>query len=168
VTSRYTSANPTERARDGVGRRLLALPETNVSIFAFLLNYPWEFLQVPFFAGMAEATHWDAVLFCSRAAAGDVVIMLVAFWSVALATRSREWIRRPTRMHVIAFAGVGVVITLLFEWIATDILNRWQYSTLMPTLPVIGTGLTPVLQWILLPPLAVWFVHRQLRCTSSR
>jgi hypothetical protein len=32
----------------------------------------------------------------------------------------------------------------------------------MPTLPVLGTGLLPLLQWIFLPPLIAWFVHRQL------
>jgi uncharacterized protein YacL len=136
------------------------LPEVNVAIFAFLLNYPWEFLQVPFFAGMAEAPHWDAVLFCSWATLGDVVIMLVAFWTVAAVARSRHWILRPSTAQILGFIGVGLLITLVFEWLATEVLDRWQYAEIMPTLPVIGTGLTPVLQWILLPPLTVWFVRR--------
>jgi hypothetical protein len=29
----------------GVGPGIMALPEVNVAIFAFLLNYPWEFLS---------------------------------------------------------------------------------------------------------------------------
>ena len=53
-------------------RPLLATPEFNVALFAFLLNFPWEFLQVPFFAEMPTMAHWDAVLFCARATLGDV------------------------------------------------------------------------------------------------
>jgi hypothetical protein len=133
-----------------------------LTIFAFLLNYPWEFLQVPFFAGMADAPHWDAVLFCSWAALGDVVIMLVAFWAVAVVVRSRKWVLRPDVAQVLGFVGVGLLFTVVFEWLATEVLNRWQYAEIMPTIPVLGTGLTPVLQWILLPPLTVWFVRRQI------
>ncbi len=28
-------------------RAILDQPELNIAIFAFLLNYPWEFLQIP-------------------------------------------------------------------------------------------------------------------------
>ena len=33
-------------------RGLTYLPEFNIVIFALLLNFPWEFLQVPFYGGM--------------------------------------------------------------------------------------------------------------------
>ena len=66
--------------------RLLDTPEFNIALFAFLLNLPWEFWQVPFFAGM-------------------------------------------------------------------------------PRLPLLGTGMLPVLQWIVIPPLVLWFVKRQVGCT---
>jgi hypothetical protein len=32
----------------------------------------------------------------------------------------------------------------------------------MPRLPVIGTGLLPLLQWLVIPPLVLWFVRRQI------
>ena len=91
-------------------RRFVDTPEFNVAIFGFLLNYPWEFLQVPFFAGMARADHWPAVQFCTRATLGDAVIALIAFWTVA-SFRSRSWILDPSRGQVIAFTAVGLVIT---------------------------------------------------------
>lgn len=61
-----------------------------------------------------------------------------------------------------AFTLLGVGITIAAEWLFTEVWSRWSYAELMPTLPVLGTGLTPVLQWLLLPPVIVWFVHRQL------
>lgn len=143
-------------------RCILEAPELNIGAFAFLLNYPWEFLQVPFFAGMADAPHWPAVLFCSRAAVGDAGIAVAAFWSVAVAVRRRSWVVNPTTGQVLGFVAAGLVITVILEWLGTGVWNRWQYAAIMPTLPVLGTGMIPVLQWSVLPPLVVWFVRRQL------
>jgi len=72
------------------------LPEFNVAVFALLLNYPWEFSQVPLFAGMADAPHWDAIRICAIATLGDIVIMLIAYWLVAVIARSRFWFAAPT------------------------------------------------------------------------
>lgn len=141
---------------------VLDLPELNVAVFAFLLNYPWEFLQVPFFAGMATAPHWEAIKFCSWATLGDAGIALVAFWVVAAAVRSRAWILEPSLRAVLGFVAVGVTITVAFEWLATEVLHRWAYEPSMPILPLLETGLLPVLQWIILPPMIVWFVRRQI------
>lgn len=142
--------------------RILEIPEVNIGIFAFLLNYPWEFLQVPFFAGMAAAPHWPAVLFCTRAAAGDAAIAVAAYWIVAAMVRRRAWVTTPNMRHVVGFVAAGLVITTIVERLATEVWNRWEYAAIMPTLPVLGTGVVPLLQWIVLPPLVVWFVRRQL------
>ena len=140
----------------------LNAPEVNVALFAFLLNFVWEFLQVPFFQAMPDLAHWDAVKICVFATLGDVGIALVAFWSVAAMSYARSWILSPSGQQVLAFVTVGVLITVVAEWLATDVLNRWAYATSMPTLPLLGIGLLPLLQWLILPPLVVWFVRRQL------
>jgi len=143
-------------------RRLLDAPETNVAIFAFLLNLAWEFAQVPLFAGMRSAPHWTAILVCGRAALGDVVIALVAFWVVAAVSGSRTWILRPTGRRVAGFVTVGLLVTIVMEWLATRVLGRWAYAGTMPVVPLLGVGVGPLVQWIVLPPLVVWFVRRQL------
>jgi hypothetical protein len=145
-----------------IASRLIDAPEFNVAIFAFLLNLPWEFAQVPLFEGMPSAGHWRAIQVCGRAALGDVVITLVAFWGIAIAVRLRSWILRPTSRQVAGFVAIGVVITILMEWLATQVFGRWAYAEAMPVVPVLGVGLSPLLQWIVLPPLVVWFVRRQL------
>ncbi|MGH6610461.1 MAG: hypothetical protein ACRECQ_09400 [Burkholderiaceae bacterium] len=148
-------------------RRWLAvteLPEFNVAVFAFLLNYPWEFSQVPLFGGMADAPHWSAIQRCALAALGDIVIMLIAYWLVALIARSRHWIAAPTAAHLTMFVAVGVAITILIEHLALRgwWFSGWDYSPLMPVIPGIGVGLSPLAQWLVLPLLTVWFVRRQL------
>lgn len=131
-------------------------------MFAFLLNLPWEFWQVPFFAGMGSASHWAATVFCTRAALGDAGIAVTAFWVAALAVQSRRWILTPKVGTLTVFLLTGLLITVVFERLATGPLDRWLYAETMPVVPALGVGLLPLLQWILLPPLVVWFVKRQL------
>lgn len=139
----------------------LNFPELNVFIFAFLLNFVWEFLQAPLFEQLKDAAHWEAVKRCTIATIGDGVIMLVAFWCVALAS-SRRWILEPTRSELLGFVAVGVVITIFLETLNTEYLMRWEYAPAMPIVPLLDVGLSPLMQWIVLPPLVVWFVRRQL------
>ena len=145
-------------------RAIVDLPETNFFVFAVLLNFPWEFMQVPLFEGMADAKHWDAIRICTRAALGDGVIVLIAYWSTAAVWRDRRWFTAPNRTQICAFVAVGLAITFVLEHLATRSDHPawgWRYSELMPV--ALGVGLTPILQWILLPPLILWLARRQLR-----
>lgn len=143
-------------------KRLLDAPETNVALFAFLLNLPWEFAQVPFFAGMPAAQHWSGILVCARATLGDVVIALAAFWAVALAAGGRTWVTAPTPRRTAGFVSAGVLITIAMERLATGVLARWTYAEAMPVVPVVDVGVTPLVQWMVIPPVMLWFVRRQL------
>ena len=42
------------------------------------------------------------------------------------------------------------------EWLNINVRGSWAYSDLMPVVPVIGTGLAPLLQWVIVPTLALW------------
>lgn len=149
--------------------RITRVPEFSIVVFALLLNYPWEFLQVPLFEGMPEARHWDAIRTCSRATLGDAAIMLIAYWCVSLATRSRDWLMSPNTSRILMFSGTGVLITIAIERLALDgqWLGGWQYSALMPIVPGIEVGLSPLLQWIVLPPIVVWFSRRHMRGSAN-
>jgi hypothetical protein len=154
-------------------KRLQALtwtPEFNVALFAFLLNLPWELWQVPLFERMPVAPHWDAVQICSRAAAGDAVIALVAYWAVALVLRTRAWVISPTVSETLGFTACGVAITAVIERLALGGLwvQGWTYSPLMPVVPGMGVGLSPLIQWLALPPLVIWLVRRQLSLLLPR
>lgn len=143
---------------------LAAMPELNVAIFALLLNLPWEVLQARLFVGMADAPYAEAILGCVQATLGDMIIMLLAYGAVAVGASSRRWVLAPSGRQLAWFIGIGVLITAVIERLATSgrWVESWSYSPAMPVLPGIGIGLVPLLQWVLLPPLVVWFVRRQL------
>lgn len=139
----------------------LDAPETGIAFFGLLLNFVWEIWQAPLFLNMDRLTHFETTLHCTQAALGDVIILLAAFWMVAWAATSRRWIFHPKRIQVTLFIVIGIVITIVFEAIAIHVLNRWQYAPAMPTLPMLGTGLAPILQWLIIPALIVFVMRRR-------
>ncbi len=141
-------------------KKILNAPELHISIFAFLLNFVWELLQMPLFAGFADFPYYQTILHCTKATFGDVLISLVAFAGACLITRSRMWIVSMNKSGVVSFLAIGLVITVAFELLATGPLNRWEYSESMPT--VIGVGVSPLAQWVILPLIQLWFVKRQI------
>ena len=55
-----------------------------------------------------------------------------------------------------AFTAIilGAAYTILSEWLNVEIWRSWSYTAAMPVLPLVGTGLTPLLQWLIVPGLA--------------
>jgi hypothetical protein len=144
-------------------RDLADLPELNIAFFSFLLHFVWEMWQAPFFADMVSNAHWSEVVVCSRAALGDAAMAVVAFWGGAIPRRSRYWFFAPRGWEMLIYLAIGLTLTVVFEWIATGPLARWSYAPEMPLLPILGTGLLPVLQWVIVPPIALRITARQLR-----
>lgn len=137
-------------------------PEFGVVVFSFLLHFVWEYLQAPTYAGMAELPHWEGVKLCTAATFGDVGFALTAFWIASAVARSRYWFVAPRPLPMLVYLAVGVALTVGFEYYYTQVSLRWSYSDLMPLVPPFGTGLSPLLQWLAIPPLVLWFTARQL------
>ena len=137
----------------------LRAPELVVAMHAFLMHFAWEMLQTPFFAGMSDMKHWPATLMCLKATLGDVIITLVAMSLAGLAARDRGWFLGPNIPSLGTYLGVGLGSTIALELHALRT-GRWVYSALMPTVPGLGVGLVPLLQWIVIP-LATAFVVRR-------
>lgn len=143
--------------------RILDLPELNLAFFSFALHFVWEFLQVPTYAGMGELAHWDGILICTQATIGDVGFALTAFWITAMAAGSRHWILRPRLWQTAVFLAVGIGLTIGFEYYYIEVSGRWTYSEMMPRVPPFGTGLSPLVQWLIVPLIVLFLLQRQLR-----
>ena len=138
-------------------------PWAAVAGFAALVHFAWEMLQVPYFRDMPTAPHWQAVRTCAVATVGDVVLTLVAYGAVAAVAGSRVWLGRPGAVRMAGYLLVGIVVTASAEYLSVHVLGRWAYRPGAPT--VLGLGLTPLLQWILLPPLTLWLARGHLGWT---
>jgi hypothetical protein len=59
----------------------------------------------------------------------------------------------------VAAMALGLGYTAFSEWLNIGVRRAWAYSDLMPVLPWLGTGLSPLAQWLVVPALAfrsVW------------
>lgn len=139
-------------------------PAFNIALFALLLSLPWEFGQMWLYAGTSEMSHLRGIQICMAATLGDAGIMLFAFWVVAAIARSLGWVHAPTTSQVAGFVVIGLAVTIAIEIMATrsDGTFSWRYAPTMPVTPVLGVGLAPLLMWLVVPLLVLWFVRRQI------
>lgn len=134
--------------------------EVDLLILSFLGHFSWELLQAPLFSSLNDTPHFAGILMCLRATFGDLGIALVSFWGAAALCGGRHWSGKPTARSLAVFLAIGLVSTIGLEFANTAILNRWSYANEMPRLPVLGTGLAPILQWLIVPTLVAWYLAR--------
>ena len=144
--------------------KLADQPTFNIAIFALLLSLPWELGQMWLYAGAGQMSHLRGIRICSAAALGDAIIILVAFGIIALGTRSQNWVRAPTKAQVAGFVLIGLAVMLVVEIVATrsNGIFSWRYAATMPVTPFLGIGFAPILMWLVVPLLVLWFVRRQI------
>ena len=142
-------------------KRVASLPELNIAFFAFLLNFVWEVLQTPFFIDISAEVN-TIIWYRFHCTLGDVMISLAGFWFVALILRSRSWFLNPTKKKLLLFVAFGVSYTIFSEIKNVSLNKLWAYSDFMPVIPYIDVGIVPLIQWVILPPLLVYIVRRQL------
>ena len=135
-------------------------PEVDLLALSFLGHFAWEILQAPLFSSMSQVDHFAGIYICLKATLGDLAIALTAFWSAAVLGRSRKWFTLPGKRAPAVFFAVGLLLTIGLEYVHTEITGRWAYDGVMPLLPIIGTGLTPILQWIFVPLLVLSYLRR--------
>lgn len=140
---------------------MASLPELNIAFFSFLLNFVWEVLQTPFFVDISTEVN-TIIWYRFHCTLGDVMISLAGFWFVALILRNRTWFLNPTKKKLLLFVAFGVSYTIFSEIKNVSLNKLWAYSDFMPVIPYIDVGIIPLIQWVLIPPLLVFIVRRQL------
>ncbi|TKR53508.1 hypothetical protein D7I39_20330 [Allopusillimonas ginsengisoli] len=140
--------------------------EINLFFIALAINFIWEMLQMPLFSYPENASLAQINLACIQASVGDATMVVIAFWFVAYLRKSRAWFLHPSASSLALFLLPGIIMTIAFEAIATELLHRWTYADSMPILPILGTGLAPLGQWLVLPPAILFILRRQVRLSN--
>jgi hypothetical protein len=132
-----------------------------------LANLAWEVAQLPFYTIWRDGTPGAisfAVLHCT---AGDVLIAMASLAIALLVTGRPRWpATGAVRVGLVATA-LGAAYTVFSEWLNVSVRGSWAYAPGMPVLPPLGTGLFPLLQWLVLPPLCLALTGRVVG-TGSR
>ena len=118
------------------------------------LNLAWETAQLPLYDVWEREWQYQvfAVVHCTG---GDVLIGLCALMLALVATRAGgpdTWrIRRVTLVMI----AISLAYTIFSEWMNTVWRESWAYSVWMPLIPMLGTGLSPLAQWVVIPAAAL-------------
>jgi len=137
----------------GVLRRYLVM-----SIVGHLI---WEILQLPLYTLWATGTFQKKLFAIVHCTIGDVLIVAAALLlSLGMFARSRGANAGVAAVWAASLA-LGLSYTIFSEWLNTGVRASWTYSDFMPLVPVIGTGLAPLLQWVVVPTLAMWIALGQ-------
>ncbi len=129
------------------------------SALAFVLNLGWEIGHIGLYTIWKEADGLRIAWSLFHCTVGDVFIALALFAAAAIALQRRDWpLSRPWTGGVIVVIG-ALTFTTWSEWYNVYRAGAWGYATSMPL--IFGIGLTPLLQWLILPP-AMVVAYRKL------
>ncbi len=138
----------------GSGRRL----GIRLILWGLVLNLVWEFAQSPLYADHGNG--WGYVAWTRfHCTLGDVLILAGAFATTAVMLRSWHWLDTRGSGAATVFVGLGLAYTVWSEWFNTTVREAWAYAPAMPL--VFGVGLSPLLQWLVIPTLLVWILRRR-------
>lgn len=125
---------------------------------ALFLNFPWEIAQLPLYTLWDDPDRARIVAYLFHCVLGDVLIAVSVYLLTAILFREIVWpMRRPWTAGAFMLAA-GLGFTVFSEWYNVYRLGAWAYQPAMPL--VAGIGLTPLLQWAVLPTLMLFIVRR--------
>ena len=123
------------------------------SALAFVLNLIWEIAHVRLYTIWAAADRAMVAWSVFHCTLGDVVIALTAYALAGIVIRRADWpASRPWTGAAIVVVG-AIAFTAWSEWFNVYRAGNWGYTASMPM--IFGIGLSPLLQWLILPPVMV-------------
>ena len=160
--------------QDSATHSLQSIPFENVQISALFVstlrryfsvviggNLVWEFAHMPLYTLGNTGTLGEIAFAAVHCTGGDILIAMSALMLALLIFGSGWPLTRSAVYRVVSFTMVtGVGYTVFSEWLNIVVRESWAYSELMPIVPVIEAGLSPLLQWIVIPGLAfAWALY---------
>ena len=132
-------------------------------IVVAISNFVWEFAHIPLYTIATTGTANEILFAIIHCTGGDVLIALSSIFLALFLLGDQSW--PTTRLRTVATLTIlfGVGYTIFSEWLNVTVRNAWAYSDLMPVIPVIDTGLSPVLQWFIIPLAGFWWALRNHR-----
>ena len=125
-------------------------------------NLVWEFLHMPLYTIWQEEAPGKIVFAAVHCTGGDILIALASLTISLLLVGNGTWPAGRFRAVAASTIGLGMIYTIFSEWLNIVVRAAWAYSDLMPVVHFTGfeLGLSPLLQWIVVPSAAFWWARR--------
>ena len=120
-------------------------------------NLVWEFAHMPLYTLWETGTPSEIVFAALHCTGGDILITTSALLAALFLLGSSQWPDVGYRRVGIATTLIGLGYTVFSEWLNIEVREAWDCRDLMPVIPVIDAGLSPIAQWIVLPIIAFWW-----------
>jgi hypothetical protein len=161
-----TSSAPEPLPRPAVGAWLRVL--RRYFPFVAVANLAWEVTHLPLYTLWQEGSVGENAFAVVHCTGGDLLIATASLVLALLLFAARDW-PEGSFLRVAAAAVVfGVGYTVFSEWLNTGIRGSWAYTDRMPIVPILGTGLSPLAQWLVVPLAAFWWARRPAAFYSLR
>ena len=117
-------------------------------------NLMWEIAHVPLYALLVEGSGGEITYALLHCTVGDVLIAGICLLLSLVVVGHGVWPLRCFGAVAAATILLALSYTVFSEWLNSGVRGAWAYREAMHRLPGLGTGLTPFLQWIVVPLLA--------------
>lgn len=129
-------------------------------VFILAANFVWEVAHLPLYTIWAEGTVGEIAFAVTHCTGGDLLISLASLSLGLLLAGKPEWPERGFYQVMAPTIAFGVGYTIFSEWLNIMVRKSWEYSELMPIVPVVDVGLSPVAQWLVIPATGLLLARR--------
>jgi hypothetical protein len=129
-------------------------------LFVALANLIWEFAHMPLYTIASTGTTGEILFAGFHCTGGDILIALSSIMLALFIFGDRRWPEMQLLPVVWLTVLFGTGYAIVSEWLNITVRKAWAYSDLMPVVPLIDTGLSPLLRWIVIPLGGFWWASR--------
>ena len=142
-------------------------PETNwLSVFRRYIVYAavghllGESAHIPLYTIWVDGS-WSEIAFAVvHCTGGDLLIAMSTLLLSLFLLGGQAWPTERAGTVLLMAVVLGVAYTIFSEWLNIVVRAAWAYRDIMPVVPVLDAGLTPLLQWMVVPAVAYWAAIR--------
>lgn len=131
--------------------------------FTIAFHLIWEVAQLPLYTIWRTGSQKEIAFAVFHCTVGDLIIATLSLVAALVCFGGPAWPRERFIPVMAATLATGIGYTVFSEWLNTAVRKTWAYSAIMPTLPPLGTGLAPLLQWVVVPMIGFALLQHKLR-----
>lgn len=124
---------------------------------AAIAHLAWESLQLPLYTIWKSGTLGEIAFAVIHCTVGDMMIAASTLIAAIVVGHSWSWPRGDWKRVAVLTIAFGLSYTACSEWFNVYVRHAWAYSSAMPMVRIGGIelGLSPLMQWIIVPIVAL-------------